>query len=112
MSKSQGRKELAQSLQPIPWTLALCLAMANTPLRTVDSKVSPNRMRTDSMMVSAQEGQREVMFLRSCVQMAAPGLLLGVREQRPLQLCLAVSVSLFFTSLPPGFHLFLPVARD
>lgn len=35
------------------------------------------------------------------VQMAAPGLLLGVSEQRPLQLCSGVSVSLFFTSLPP-----------
>lgn len=85
--KSQGRKELALSLKPTSWTLALCCAMAHTSLRIVDSRVSPNRMRADSMMVSVQEGQREVMFLRSCVQMAAPGLLLGVREQRPLQLC-------------------------
>lgn len=33
------------------------------------------------------------------VQMAAPGLLLGVSEQRPLQFCSDVSVGLFFTSL-------------
>lgn len=57
--KSQGRKELALSLKPTFWTLAQCVSIAHTYLKIVDSKVSPNRMGTDSMMVSVSRGVKK-----------------------------------------------------
>lgn len=58
MPKSQGRKELALSLKPTSWTLALCLATARKFLRNVGSRVSLNRTRADRMMVSASRGAK------------------------------------------------------
>lgn len=91
--KSQGRKELALSLQPTFWTLAQCLSIAHTYLRIV---LQIGWEQTVWWFLF-QEGRRKVMFLKSHVQMAVLGLLMRVKEQRPLQLYSDVSVGLFFT---------------
>lgn len=97
--KSQGRKELAHILDPV--STACC--SPHIPQECGQRSFSEQDESRQDGGSCCRRGEEKQCF-PDHVPMAAPGLRLGVNEQRPLQFRSGVSVGLFFTALPlrPG----------